>query len=123
MVHIPTYEELFSDTESESDYSEYESDHEEYDPEAPQTDWRGNSIVLKWDYYGSTVGPSMYFYPISAYLFSRRILKEYKYNRRVARIKTGYDLPLTRANIKGQVGRIHKKCSQIMCKKGRIVFP
>jgi len=46
MVHIPTYEELFSDTESESDYSEYESDHEEYDPKAPQTDWKGNSMYL-----------------------------------------------------------------------------
>ena len=107
--------ELFSDSESDSDYSEYDSDPEPAVPTNAQLrDWEGNIVEFNGD------SP---FYPISASKFSRNILKQYKNNRRVALEKTGYQLPLTFANIKKQRGRIHRNASTIMDKKGKIVFP
>ena len=105
---------LFSDTESESDYSEYESDHEPVEQSPIMRDWQGNIVEFNRD---------CPFYPISASEFSHNILKRYRNNRRVAFEKTGYRLPLTMANIKGQRGRIHKNASTISDKKGKIVFP
>lgn len=105
---------FFSDTESESEYSEYESDHEEYDASEGYTDWKGKPIVF---------GFRDSFYPISAYHFSKSILKQYRYNREQAFKKTGYRLPITKNNVKGQIGRIHRGSSTIMDQKGKLVFP
>ena len=105
----------FSESEEESDYSEYESDHEDFDPTLPKTDWQGKPVIFD-DRYDS-------FYPISAYKFSRNILKRYKFNRMVAFQKTGYRLPLTRENIKGQLGKIHKDSCRSYDRKGKLVFP
>ena len=106
---------LFSDSEEESDFSEYESDHEEHDPTMPYTDWKGKPIVFE-ERFSST-------YPLSAYKFSRSLLKRYKFNRRVAFEKTGIKLPITRENVRGQVGRIQKSCGQTYDRKPKLVFP
>ena len=106
---------LFSDSEEQSDFSEYESDHEEYDSTMPYTDWKGKPVVFE-ERFSST-------YPLSAYKFSRSILKRYKFNRRVAFEKTGFKLPITRENVVGQVVRIQKSCGQTYDRKPKLVFP
>ena len=110
----------------ESDNSEYESDHEEDKYVEIQddrgnwtgayvTDWKGNEIDV--------TALLIHNHAISAYKFSRGILKRYKYNRRVAKEMTGWDLPLTLLNVKKQYGKIHKNSSTICGRKGRLVFP
>ena len=106
---------LFSDSEEESDFSEYESDHEQYDPTIPYTDWKGKPVVFE-ERFAST-------YPLSAYKFSRSILKRYKFNRRVAFEKTGIKLPITRENVRGQVVKIQKRYQQEHGSKPKLVFP
>tara|TARA_R110002153_G_scaffold160393_1_gene312732 strand:+ start:1027 stop:1524 length:498 start_codon:yes stop_codon:yes gene_type:complete len=77
-------------------------------------DWKGNPVEFE---FGCP------FYPLYAFEFSQRKLKQYNNDPELAFQKTGLRLPLTMSNIRGQVGKIYKKCSTIMDRKPKLVFP